>query len=460
MDTVFQQIERDFDRHVERVQRLVRQPSISATGEGIKDCAELVAGMIADLGGRATVVSTDGHPVVSAELWADRPTTLLLYGMYDVQPAAEEGWTVAPFAGALRDVPPLGPCVVARGATNSKGPLGGFINTVEAYLRAREPLPVNLLFMIEGEEELGSPSLPAFVREHRESLRRADAVYFGAFREYRSGVAYIQLGTKGALFLELKIRGGDWGGPLDRAVHGAYSAVVPSPAWRAVRVLASLIGPDDRVRIPGFYDNVLAPDHDDEAALRDLASILRPETLLAEYGTRRLKFDGDPEGLLRHLLFDPVLNLSGIRGGHTEAGMKSMIPHEVTVRCEFRLSPTADPAQIARSLRAHLDAQGFGDVEMRVLAANPGSKVSVREPVAQALLKAHRTVGVRPYVHPLNPGWAPLYLFSEVLQRPYVLGGLGHGEGAHSANELCTVDGLKRFERCAAAFLAHLASAT
>lgn len=458
VDIVFKQIEHDFDRHVERARRLVRQPSVSATGEGIQACAELVAGLIEEVGGRASLVATPGSPIVLGELWAGRPVTLLLYGMYDVQPASEEGWTVPPFEGAILTVPPLGECLVARGATNSKGPLAGFLNAVEAYARSGEPLPVNLLFMIEGEEELGSPSLPAFVAERRAELQRAQAVYFAAFREYRSGVAYIQLGTKGQLFLELRVGGGAWGGPVDRAIHGAYGALVANPAWRAVHMLASLVDREDRVRIPGFYDKVLPPDRDDEAALRDLAAVLTPTVLLDEFGVQRLRFDEDPAGLLRHLMFDPILNLSGLKAGYTDPGTKSIVPHEVTVRCEFRLSPGMQPEAVAQALKAHLASSGFDDVTVRVLATNPGSKVSVREPVAQALLRAYQTVGVAPYVHPLNPGWAPLYLFSEVLQRPYVLGGLGRGERAHSADELCTLDGLKRFELCAAAFLRHLAA--
>lgn len=456
LDALFRLIEADFEAHVARAQRLVRVPSVSATGEGIPECARVVAAMIEELGGRAEIVPTPGHPVVFGELWAGRPLTLLLYGMYDVQPATEPGWSVPPFAGAIKEVPELGACLVARGATNSKGPLAGFLNAIEAYQRRGQPIPANVLFMVEGEEELGSRNLPGFVRQYREQLQRADAVYFPAFREDRRGVAYIQLGTKGALFLELRVRGDDWGGPRHRAIHGAYNAWVGSPAWRAVHVLASLVDRDERVQIPGFYDGILAPDEDDERALMDLAEVFDPVSLLEEYGAHRLKWAGDKRDLLRHFLLDPVLNLSGIRTGHTDAGTKSIIPHEVVIRCEFRLGPSTDPHAVERSLRAHLDAQGFADVEVEVLAANPGSKVSRREPVAQALMAGYRDVGVTPYVHPVNAGWAPLYLFSEVLGRPYVLGGLGHGERAHSSDELCTLNGLMRYEKCAAAFLHHL----
>lgn len=453
MRAVFEHIEAEGERCLARVRRLVRQPSVSATGEGIDECAGLVATMIEEVGGEAQVMPTAGHPVVLGRLWTGRPRTLLVYGMYDVQPAAECGWSVLPFAGAVKDVPGLGSCLVARGATNSKGPLAGFLNAIEAIQhRDKDGLPVNVLFLIEGEEELGSPHLPEFVQRHKDALQEADAVYFPAFRETRDGKAYVQLGTKGVLFAELRVRGGSWGGPSHHAIHGAYNAWIGSPVWRAIHMLATLVDVNERILVPEICASA-PPDEDDRNALVELGEVFDPTATLSEYGATRFKYEGAPHELLQHLLFDPVLNLSGIHAGHVDVGTKSIVPSEVVIRCEFRLSPNTHPQAALDALRSHLEERGYGDVQIEVLAANKGSKIPLREPVVQALLGAYRDAGTQPYVHPVNPGWAPLYLFSDLLGLPYVLGGLGHGERAHSADELCTVEGVLRFEKCAAAFL-------
>jgi len=460
VDRVLGQIERDFPEHLARAQRYVRQPSVSVTGEGVEAMAQLVCDDLTALGARTSVVATAGNPVVFGRLDAGQARTLLVYGMYDVQPAQEPDWRVPPFGGEIVDEAGLGRVLMSRGATNSKGPLAGFINVVAAIRDAGEPLPVNFLFMIEGEEELGSRHLPEFVAAHAPALAAADAVYFPAFRQDRAGTAMMQLGTKGHLWLELRARGGAWGGPRERAVHGAYSVWLGSPAWRLVAALSTLVGPDERVRTPGFYEQTLAPDPDDLEAIAALAADGDLTAILAEYGATRFKHVGPPAELLRRFFFEPVLNLDGFRGGHAGAGTKSLIPHEMVARLDARLSPTASPEAVADQLRAHLVANGYDDIEVTVLSARRGSKISAREPVAQALQRAYRDMGVRGHVHPVNVGWVPLYLFETVLRRPYVLGGLGHGERQHSSDELMTVDGFRRFEACAVWFLSHFAESS
>ncbi len=210
--------------HVERVRSFVRQPSISADGTGITAMAELVAASIREVGGSADIVPTAGHPEVLGRLDAGTARTLLFYGMYDVQPVEGEEWMVPPFAGEVVDLPGHGPSVVARGATNQKGPLAGFLNVLDAYRVVAGGPPCNVIFMIEGEEELGSRHLGAFVESYREALR-ADAAWIG------------------------------------------------SPTWRLIQALTSMMGHDEQILIEGFYDEVSALDADEEHLLERLTEV-------------------------------------------------------------------------------------------------------------------------------------------------------------------------------------------
>src|SRR5262249_6998395 len=188
------------------------QPSISADGTGIREMAEIIKGKIEELGGEARVVPTRGWPVVWGEIDAGAPKTLLLYGMYDVQPFEGETWITPPFAAEIVDLPRHGPSLVNRGVFNSKGPLIQFLNVLSAVRAVEGKLPLTVKFMLEGEEELGSKHLPDFVAEHRDRLG-ADFAFFGSYSQDATGKPVMYLGVKGILFMEWLSRGGDWGGP-------------------------------------------------------------------------------------------------------------------------------------------------------------------------------------------------------------------------------------------------------
>jgi acetylornithine deacetylase/succinyl-diaminopimelate desuccinylase-like protein len=178
------QIDAHQTQHLDRVRAFIRQPSISADGTGIPAMADLVAATIREIGGEASVMPTAGHPIVLGRLDAGAKRTLLFYGMYDVQPVEGETWMVPPFSGEIVDLPKYGPSMVARGVFNSKGPMAGFFNALDAYRATGQRPPVNVVFLIEGEEELGSRNLPAFVAAHRDALK-ADAAYFASSSDSR-----------------------------------------------------------------------------------------------------------------------------------------------------------------------------------------------------------------------------------------------------------------------------------
>ena len=267
-----------FPGDLERIRGYLRMPSVSATGEGIRDVAAATGAWIEGAGGSFELVETPGHPLVLGELpGPPGAPRLLRYGMYDVQPAQEPDWTSPPFAAEVRDLPGVGPAVVARGSANSKGCLACFFLAVEV-LRELDAMPLSVVLMIEGEEELGSPNLAAAVRS-----RAGDLTAEGAFdldlTAGLDGQPELILGCKGLCDLELVAEAGDWGGPAFD-LHSSEQAWIASPVWALVHALATLTGPDEEIRVAGL-DGGPEPGEGDRRLLAELAAGFDPEQAAA-----------------------------------------------------------------------------------------------------------------------------------------------------------------------------------
>lgn len=454
---VFERLERGFEKDLEDVRAFLRQPSISYTGEGILETAEAVKGWIEVLGGSAQLVPVPGgfHPVVYGKIESGAPHTLLIYGMYDVMPADEPGWIAPPFAAEIHDWEDMGPCVINRGAANTKGPLAGFFTAMRAIKEEYGQLPVNLIFVIEGEEEYGSRSLPQFVSMYLDELKKAEAVVFPFFGCDKQGVPAIRLGTKGLLYFELTCRGGEWGGPVKRGIHGSNNVWIANPVWRLIQALSTMEDDQEHITVDGFLDDVRTPTQEDEELCEALGNSPDAGRELDAHQVMSFKWGLTGKPLYLHAQTQPQLNIDGIIAGYTGPGTKTLLPHEATVKMDVRMVPNMDPDKMARTIREHLDRRGFGDIEMKVINKYPWSKVSVKEPVVQALIKAYRELGAEPAVFPLNIGSAPFYLFDRVLGVPYVFGGMGHGARQHSSNEYFSVKGLLDYEKSMVLTLAN-----
>jgi acetylornithine deacetylase/succinyl-diaminopimelate desuccinylase-like protein len=378
--------------------------------------------------------------------------------MYDVQPVEGEDWMVPPFDGAVTDLPQHGRSMVARGVFNSKGPMAGFFNALGAYRALGRTPPVNVVFLIEGEEELGSRHLPQFVEAHRDRLR-ADAAYFAFYGQDPRGVPNLYLGVKGIIFMEVIAHGGAWGGPEKRMVHGSHAVWIGSPTWRLLQALTSMMGRDEQILVDGFFDEVADLDPDEEHLLQRLTEVWSDRETLAGHDVRRFKFEARGESLLRNYLTLPTLNIDGMVSGWVGPGSKTVIPHEARARVDIRLVPHMDVDRTLQRVRRHLEGQGYGDVKIDVWQAYPWARTPWKSPVVQALVGAIKSQGIEPYAWPTLAGSAPMYLFSKVLRMPFVMGGLGHGGRPHSPNEYATLEGMRLFERSVAALLERFAAA-
>jgi acetylornithine deacetylase/succinyl-diaminopimelate desuccinylase-like protein len=292
--------------------------------------AEFVATMIEAAGGTAEIVPTPGHPAVLGRIEGDGPT-LLRYGMYDVQPTDEPGWTSPPFAAANTDVPGAGQSIVARGAANSKGSLASFLLALASARRISD-LPATVVFLVDGEEELGSPNLPRVMSERRADLG-AEAAFDMDLTADRRDVSEVYLGCKGIVSFVLGCAGGEWGGPVGRALHSSEGAVIASPAWALMRALSALDAAAGRGAIDGLGSAAVPPE--DGELLDALARDFDPAAHLEESNALAYRVQDDARSLLKALMYEPVLNLNGFSAGlATFAAPSTLVP--ISVAHEIR----------------------------------------------------------------------------------------------------------------------------
>ena len=409
-----------FPADLERIRDYLRMPSVSATGEGIGAVAEATGAWIEGAGGSFELVATPGHPLVLGELPGPAGAPRLLrYGMYDVQPAQEPEWTSPPFAAEVRDLPGVGPAVVARGSANSKSCLACFFLAVEV-LRELDAMPLTVALMIEGEEELGSPNLAAAVR-----ARAGDLTAEGAFdldlTAGLDGQPELILGCKGLCDLELVAEAGDWGGPaID--LHSSEQAWIASPVWALVQALATLTGPDEEIRVAGL-DGGPGPGDGDRRLLAELAAGFDPAEHLREANAARYRLAGGPAELLEALLFRPTMNISGLAAGYVGPGGKTIVPSRAVARVDIRLVG-GDPEAAAAAVRRHLADHGFGHVQVNLLDAYPWAKA----PPGQPLRAGHARL--LPGHGPDHPALPAGPLVRPLLRvRPHPRAALGVGRG-------------------------------
>jgi acetylornithine deacetylase/succinyl-diaminopimelate desuccinylase-like protein len=450
LERVWDQIDQDFDDHLERIRTYLRQPSVSRTSEGIAAAAEATAGLIEFAGGDASVVQTGGHPVVLGSVTGDGPR-LLRYGMYDTQPAEEPDWTWPPFEAKVTEIPEIGPAVVARGSANSKGSLSAFFCALASFRKVGTP-PLDIRFIVEGEEEIGSVHLQDVLEANSRSLQ-AEAAFDLELMADLAGTPDVFLGCKGILSLELSCAGGDWGGPISRALHSSEGVNIASPAWSLVRALNALVNADESPAIAGLQE--IDVPTEDEPFIAHLAAGLDPVAHLRETGAARYKVASDPESVVRRLLHGAAINLNGIAGGYP-AGGKTIIPDRAKAIVDIRMPYGSDFAEVAAAAATAVD-EVAPEVKVEVTDVCPPSRADPASPVAQAMIASHADVGPPARVWPSAPWWAPYHLFEHVIGIPFAIGGAGHCGRAHATDEYASIEGLRQHMRQSVAFLVRYA---
>jgi acetylornithine deacetylase/succinyl-diaminopimelate desuccinylase-like protein len=447
----WERIDTDFEVHLGEIRNFLRCPTVSASDDDMLAGAEQVAAMIEGAGGTAEIIPTSGHPAVLGRIEGDGPR-LLRYGMYDVQPADEPGWSSPPFAAATTDIPGAGPSVVARGAANSKGALSAFLLAVASARRVSD-LPVEIVLLVDGEEELGSPHLPGVMSTRRDELA-AEAAFDLDLTADRGGVAEVYLGCKGIVSFVLRCSGGGWGGPVRRALHSSEGAVISSPAWSLVRALAALVEDARQGALDGLPAGSV-PDGEEEL-LDALARNFDPDAHLEETGALAYSGPKDARSILKALMYEPAVNLNGFSSGSLTG--KTILPHEATAVLDVRVPYGTGIERLVAGIERSV-ARAAPEVRVDDVQICPPSRTTAGSPVARAMIESQRDAGPPPRVWPSAPWWAPFYLFEEALGIPFASGGAGHAGGAHAADEYATIEGLREHMRQSVAFLHRFAQA-
>ena len=388
----FAWIDEHVDEAIADLQKLVQQPSISAQGIGLDECADLVVEMMHADGLPATAYELEGGPpcVIGHVPSASSSKTLLAYAHYDVQPPEPvEKWTYPPFGAAVDKGRLWG-----RGATDNKSGVLAFMKGAKAWLQTRGELPVGVKFFTEGEEEIGSIHLGPFIEANPE-LVRADAMHcLDGGVDPSAMTPDIDLGLKSVLFIELVARG------ANADIHSLNAPLVPQPAWELVRALNTLVDANRRILIDGWYEGLWELGEEELEQLEANASRLDLNKLKQEWGIEKFALGRDGVEAIKARAYEPTCNIAGLTSGYQGPGSKTIVPNEARAKLDMRLPPLIDPAKAIDKLKRHLVEHGFGHIEVIIRGGTPEPpyKISVKEDISQAVIRAATTVFGKPPV--------------------------------------------------------------
>jgi acetylornithine deacetylase/succinyl-diaminopimelate desuccinylase-like protein len=445
LSDVFAYVDAHRQDFLDRLFDYVSRPSISAHGLGIAEVAAYIAGVLTRIGLAARVVETAGWPMVLAERHdAPGAPTVLLYGHYDVQPPDPlDEWLSPPFEPTIRDGR-----IYARGIGDNKGQHFAQILALESLLAVRGALPCNVTVLLEGEEEIGSPQMPAFARDHRDELR-ADLVITSDGPVDEDGKPRLRFSVRGVLSFELRARG------ANRDLHsGNWGGVVPNPIWTLVHLLATMKNDRGEVTIPGFYDNV---DPQTELERRTLAAL----PIDVDAVKRRLdlnELDQPTErGFYERLSTWPTFTINGLHGGYGGPGSKTVLPHEAFAKCDIRLVESQTADEIFAKVEAHVRQHAPGVQVIRQGSMDP-SKTPLDSPYTEPIRRGIALgQGEEPLLVPAMGGSLPDYVLTKTLGIPaFGVPYANADESNHAPNENLEVERFYRGIKTGAAMLTCL----
>jgi acetylornithine deacetylase/succinyl-diaminopimelate desuccinylase-like protein len=432
MKGVYDYIDQHSRSFIQDLANIIKQPSVSAKGEGMLECAEIVEKMLRNAGFSTRLISEkDGNPVVYGEFKSEgSEKTLLFYDHYDVQPPEPlEEWMFGAFSGKVHEGR-----IYGRGASDNKGNIVSRVKAVEAFFKTFGSIPVNVKFVVEGEEEIGSPHFLPVIRKYK-NLFSNDATIWEFGGTNYAGRPEIYLGLKGVLSVELRTKG------AARDVHSASAPLVPNPAWRLVWALNKLKNEEDKILIEGFYEDVELPSEEELRLLDDIP--LEEERVKRSLGLK--EFLGKKTGFeaKKNLFYGPTCTINGFLAGYTGSGSKTVLPKEAAVKLDFRLVPKQTPDGIFEKLVKHLQKNGFEDVETIRYGSTEPTKTPVTNSFVSVVSKAAwRVYGKKAVVYPTSAASGPMHLFRNWLDCPVVSVGCSHAEAkGHAPNENLTVEG-------------------
>ena len=425
MEKVIKYIEEHQQEYIELLKKFCSQPSVSAQNWGIQEMAQLVRDTLDGLGVNTERLETDGYPIIYGELGNNKKKTLTFYNHYDVQPPEPlEKWKTEPFTPTIIDGR-----IYARGVADNKGSFLSRVCAVDAYKKVYGELPVNIKFITEGEEEVGSVHLDEFRIKYPEKLATNGIVWEGGSKDINRGPLQITLGFKGLCYIELRCRG------AKKDLHSMNAAVVVNPAWRLIWALSTMKNEKDVITIDGFYDDVIKPTKEDMHYLDCF-----------NYDEERIKnsvginsFINDLKGidLKEKYLYQSTCNIAGFESGYTGEGAKTVLPSYAFCKIDLRLVEGQDAEKTVELIRKHLDKRGFTDIEVIMLSGKNSYRTDANSAIVKASLEsAEEIYEMKPSVYRNDPGTTSMGTFCGPTGIPAVSFGIDHEESnIHAPNE-------------------------
>ena len=430
MTKVWEYIDAHQDEYIALLEKFVNQPSISAQGIGLREMAELVRQTQESLGAKSQLVETCKYPIVSGYLDNGADRTILLYNHYDVQPPEPlEKWRTDPFKATIIDGK-----FFARGSADNKGSMLSRYCAIDAYQKGYGKLPVNIRFLTEGGEEIGSPGLMDFIRENPDKIVADGVIWEGGSKNINGGPLQVSLGVKGLCYVELRCHG------AKNDMHSKYGAIVESPVWRLVWALSTMKNSNEEITIAGFNEAVTPPTPDDMEALKGMC--FDEEGTLRNIGMDHFVKNLSGLELKEKFFYRPALNICGIQAGYTGEGSKTVLPNYAMAKLDFRICPGQTPEIVVDLLRKHLDAHGFSDIEIVTFSNTVPYRGRVDTPIAKAVIQnVERVYGMPPTVYTSIAGSSGMGHFCNATGMPAVCFGVYNDDSqTHSPNEYIFVD--------------------
>lgn len=431
MKEILNHINSNINSYIEELKDFLRIKSISTLPENQNDmqtAAQFVADKIKQAGiEKVEIYQTEGHPIVYAE-WMGAPgkPTVLIYGHYDVQPADPiELWNTSPFEPVIKDDK-----IYARGATDDKGQMYVHIKSVESFFKVNGSLPVNVKFLIEGEEEIGSRNLYPFLKNNTDLLK-CDAVLISDTSLWDEGIPTITYGLRGISYMEIEVTG------PNRDLHsGTYGGAVPNPVNILADIISKLKDKNGRITIPGFYDDVLKPTKQEKDNLKKLK--YSEKEFAKSIGIKK-SVGEKGYSLLERIWSRPTLDCNGIIGGFTGKGAKTIIPSKASAKISMRLVPNQNPKKIEKLFSKYIKKLAPDYVDIKIISIHGGSPfiAKLNQPIMKVAAKAMSEAFGKETVFMREGGSIPIVVdFADKLKATPVLMGLGlDSENLHSPNE-------------------------
>jgi acetylornithine deacetylase/succinyl-diaminopimelate desuccinylase-like protein len=432
MEKVYSYIDEHKDEFLEELFELVRIPSVSPLpgyADQVQKCAKHVSSIMEKCGIKSTIYQTEHNPVVYGETkQVEGRPTILIYGHYDVQPEGDRAeWESDPYEPEIRDGR-----IYARGVGDNKGQIFAHIKAYQAYCAAKGEPEVNLKYMVEGEEEIGSIDLGPFVAAHKDLLK-ADITIWSDSNIHASGKPLIILGLKGISSMKITVKG------PESDVHSQWGSVLPNPVWKLINILSSLKDENGRVKIPGFYDQD-TPGEAEKQAIANIPSDLTPFVNL----WKSPDFDGSMDSVefFTKFMYEPTINIGCISAGNV-IGTKNIVPHEASCWIDMRLGPNQDSEQKRKDFCDYIASLGYTGVEIEGTGAD-AAFTPLNNPFVQPVIDIIQDLwGQEPIIYPGLGGSGPFTVFNNILGAPCIFVPFADAQQHdHAANENIPVDNL------------------